>query len=289
MRALRTKHTKYVVSITLILLVVLTLLPFLMTVLLSFKTDQEVMYDFWGKPRKLRWIFFEQALGFIGNSIFNSTLIASLSVTVLAFLSSLSGYVFARLDFPGKNTLYVLIMALMMIPGILTLIPLFLWFKEFPGFGGNDWLGNGGHGFLNSRWALLIHYVAGGQVIGIFLCRTFIENLPQYLFDSARMDGASDLHIYRKIVVPLSMPVIATVSILNFVAIYNDYVWPLVTINDESLQMFSVRVTQYTSTAAMEGAPEFASYIIGSLPLILVFAFGMKYYIDGLTKGAVKG
>lgn len=260
-----------------------------MTVLLSLKSTEEVIHNFWAPPEKIEWGFFSQALSFVRSSILNSALTASVSVIALAFLSSLSGYVFARIHFSGKETLYVLILALLMVPGILTLIPMFLWYKEFPFAGGNDWLGQGGHGFLNTPWVLLIHYIASGQVLGIILCRSYIENLPQALFDSARIDGASELQIYRKIALPLSLPVIATVSILSFVGIYNDYMWPLITIDDPNLQTFTLRITQYSSENAHEQGPEFASYIIGSIPLIVVFSFGMKYYVSGITRGSVKG
>ncbi|MBD5781625.1 carbohydrate ABC transporter permease [Pelagicoccus sp. NFK12] len=267
----------------------ITIAPFLMTILLSVKSSDEVIHDFWAPPEEIRWDFFAQALGFIQHSIFNSAITASVSVILLAFLSSLSGYVFARIQFPGKELIYLLILALMMVPGILTLIPMFLWYKQFPFVGGNDWLGQGGHGFLNTPWVLLVHYIAGGQVLGIILCRTYIENLPQSLFDSARIDGASELQIYRSIALPLCLPVIATVSILSFVGIYNDYMWPLITIDAPNLQTFTLRVTQYSSEHAQEHGPEFASYIIGSIPLIIVFAFGMKYYVNGITKGSIKG
>lgn len=289
MKVFRTKRYPFTTIALLAVMAFLTIAPFVMTILLSLKSSEEVIHDFWAPPQEVRWDFFAQGLSFIQLSILNSSLIASTSVIVLAFLSSLSGYVFARIEFPGKETLYVLILALMMIPGILTLIPMFLWYKEFPFVGSNDWLGRGGHGFLDTPWVLVIHYITAGQVLGIILCRTYIENLPRSLFDSARIDGASELQIYRSIALPLCLPVIATVSIISFVGIYNDYMWPLITIDDPSLQTFTLRLTQYSSEDAQEKGPEFASYIIGSIPLILVFSFGMKYYVSGITHGSVKG
>lgn len=289
MRTTRTKRHPFLTYAILTVLAFLTVAPFVMTILLSLKSSEEVVHSFWAPPEEIRWDFFAQAMRFIQGSIINSALTASISVIILALLSSLTGYAFARIDFLGKEIIFVLVLALLMIPGILTLIPMFLWFKEFPLVGGNDWLGQGGHGFLNTPWALLIHYIASGQVLGIILCRSYIENLPQALFDSARIDGASELQIYRSIALPLSLPAIATVSILSFVGIYNDYMWPLVTIDDPELQTFTLRITQYSSEFAQEKGPEFASYIIGSIPLIIVFSFGMKYYVSGITRGSLKG
>ena len=89
-----------------------------------------------------------------------------------------------------------------------------------------------GQGFLNSRWVLFIPHIAANQVFGIFLCRTFFETLPESLFEAARLDGASEFQVYRRIGLPLSLPIIAALAIMTFVAAYNDYIWPLVTVSD---------------------------------------------------------
>ncbi len=266
-----------------------TLLPFLMTLLMSQKTNSEILTRFWSLPRQLHPEYYRQAFAAIRGYIANSVLIGGIAVVGIAWLSSLSGYVFARLEFGGKRLLYILVLGLMMIPGIMTLIPSFLWFKEFPLVGGNDWFGAGGTGFLNTRWVLIIPYVAGGQVFGIFLSRTFFESLPESLFEAARIDGASEWRAYLHMGLPLSLPIIATLAIMNFTAVYNDYIWPLVTISDKSIQTFSVGITQFGAEASLEQGPTMAGFVIGSIPLVLLFAFGMKYYIQGLTQGAVKG
>ena len=174
------------------------------------------------------------------------------TIAGVVLLSSLSGYVFARIEFRGKQTLFLLVLALMMVPGILTLIPSFMWFKEFPLVGGNDWLGQGGTGFLNSHWVLLIPYISGGQVFGIFLCRSFFESLPEELFEAARIDGASEFGLYWRVAVPVSRPILATLAILAFVGAYNDYVWPLVAISDGALQTFSVGITLFAGEGNLE-------------------------------------
>ena len=272
-------------------LAVATLLPFYMTILMSQKTNGEIINHFWSWPKSWHQEFYVTAYDIIHRYVFNSLVIVLFSVSGVVFLSSLAGYVFARLKFRGKNTLFMLILSLMMIPGILTLIPAFIWFKEFPFIGGNDWLGVGGQGFLDSRWVLILPYISGGQIFGIFLCRTFFESLPESLFEAARLDGASEFQVYRRVALPLSLPIIATLAIMNFVGIYNDYIWPMITISDENIQVFSVGVTQLQmgSQGNLDIAPQMAAFLIGSIPLIIAFVFGMKYYVEGLTKGAVKG
>ena len=267
----------------------MTLLPFVMTLLMSQKTNAEILTQFWSLPRVFRPDYYTEAFAAIWHYMVNSVIVGAIAVFGVAWLSSLSGYVFARLDFGGKRTLFILILGLMMIPGIMTLIPAFLWYKEFPLVGGNDWFGAGGTGFLNTRWVLIIPYITGGQVFGIFLSRTFFESLPESLFEASRIDGASEWKTYLHIGLPLSLPIIVTLAIMNFTAVYNDYIWPLVTVSDNAIQTFSVGVTQFGAEANLEQGQTMAGFVIGSIPLIIAFAFGMKYYIQGLTQGAVKG
>lgn len=285
----RSRFAQYVVIMVLAALAAVTLLPFAMTILMSQKTNSEIVTRFWALPRQLHPEYYVSAFNAIWPYMINSILVGAIAVLGVAWLSSLSGYVFARLEFGGKRVLFVMILGLMMIPGIMTLIPAFLWYKEFPFIGGNDWFGAGGTGFLNTRWVLVIPYIAGGQVFGIFLSRTFFESLPESLFEASRIDGASEWQTYLHMGLPLSLPIIATIAIMNFTAVYNDYVWPLITISDKKLQTFSVGVTQFGAASNLEQGPTMAGFVIGSIPLIIVFGFGMKYYIQGLTQGAVKG
>lgn len=278
-----------VVGVLLAGLAAATLLPFAMTLIMSQKTNGEILNHFWAWPEQARPEYYARALTFLWPYIWNTVLIGCGTIAGVVLLSSLSGYVFARIEFRGKQTLFLLVLALMMVPGILTLIPSFMWFKEFPLVGGNDWLGQGGTGFLNSRWVLLIPYISGGQVFGIFLCRSFFESLPEELFEAARIDGASEFGLYWRVAVPLSRPILATLAILAFVGAYNDYVWPLVAISDGALQTFSVGITLFAGEGNLEPGETMAGYVLGSLPLIAVFALGMKYYVAGLTQGAIKG
>ena len=280
---------RLVVGALLALLAGLTLLPFFMTLIMSQKTNGEIINHFWALPDRLRPEYYTNALKFLGGYIWNTVVVGCATILGVVFLSSLGGYVFARIEFEGKQTVFLLILALMMVPGILTLIPAFMWFKEFPLIGGNDWLGQGGTGFLNTRWVLLIPYISGGQVFGIFLCRSFFQRLPESLCEAARIEGASEFQLYIRVAIPLCRPILATLAILAFVGAYNDYVWPLVTVSDAAVQTFSVGVTLFAGEGNLEPGETMAGYILGSLPLIAVFALGMKYYVAGLTQGAIKG
>ena len=285
-----TKFTvgQVIVRVMLTLLLVITLLPFFMTLVISQKTNAEIHSSFWSPPRAIHPEYYIDAFKFIYRYIINSLIIGIAAVTGTVFLSSLSGYVFARIDFGGKRVLFMLLLSLMMVPGLLTLVPAFQWYKSLPFLGGNNWLGVGGTGLLNTRWVLIIPYITGGQIVGIFLCRTFFESIPNSLFEAARIDGAGEFGAYFHIGLPLSLPILATLAIMNFVGSYNDYIWPLVTITDSSLQTFSVGVTKFGIEGNLDFGPLMSGYIIGAIPLMIVFSVGMRYYVEGLTKGGLK-
>jgi ABC-type glycerol-3-phosphate transport system permease component len=191
-------------------------------------------------------------------------------------IASVTAFVFARYNFPGKEFLFFAILALLMIPGILTLVPAFLLVKGF--------------GLLNTYWALILPYVAGGQIFAIFVLRSFIASLPEELFESARLDGASMWHLYSKITLPLSKPILVTIAIMNILSTWNDYIWPLVTIPDGNKWTVSVGIVSFGSQYAglQNWGPMFAGYVIASIPLIILFMFTMRYFIAGLTSGAIK-
>jgi multiple sugar transport system permease protein len=143
-------------------------------------------------------------------------------------------------------------------------------------------------GLLNTRWALILPYLAGGQVLGTVLCRTFFAGLPEELFEAMRLDGASDGQLFRHLALPLSLPTLATVGIMTTLGIYNDYIWPLVAISDADKQTFTVGVTHFSGEFSMEYGPTLAGYVIGSLPLIALFLVSMQAFVRGVTAGASK-
>ncbi len=286
---MKRKHLNQIIIFSILtILIAITLFPFFMTIVLSQKTNAEIHSDFWTLPSEFRPEYYIDAFAYIINYIKNSLIVGAGIVVGALLLASISGYVFARLDFQGKQTLFVMVLALMMVPGILTLVPAYRWYNQLPFLGGNNWLGFGGQGLLDTRWVLMIPAISGSQIIGIFLCRTFFEQIPRSLFEAARIDGAGELKAYYYIALPLSLPILATLAILVFVGNYNDYIWPLVTVSSDEIQVFAVGVTKFGIEGNLDYAPIMAGYMIGSVPLILVFAFGMRYYIEGLTKGGLK-
>ncbi|MBM7564737.1 carbohydrate ABC transporter permease [Paenibacillus sacheonensis] len=260
------------------LLILLTYVPFVLMIVISFRNNGQIFTHFWSLPDPWIWRNYADVYKEISRNIFNSVTVSTIATAGVIFLSSLSGYVFGRLRFPGKEAIYYLILSLMMVPGILTIIPLFIQVT--------------GYHLENTWYALILPWVAGGQVFGIILCRTFIGSLPGELFECARMDGASEFTSYFRIALPLILPVLITLAVINIVGNYNDFIWPLLVINSDEKQMVTVvlnSIGQKSGVNVTQYGLRMAGYIMSSLPLLILFSFGMKYYISGVTSGAVKG
>lgn len=204
----------------------------------------------------------------------NSALYALVAVVLTLVAASLSAYAFARMRFIGKEMLFYLILGLLMIPGVLTLVPSFVLMLEFK--------------LLNTRWALWLPYAAGGQAFAIFVLRTFFAGLPEELFESARIDGASEFTVLRRITLPLSKPILGTLALLQIYGIWNDLVWPLTVITKPELKTVMVGLLGFTSQFNTDYGPLYAGYVIASLPLILLFALTSGLFVQGLTSGAIK-
>lgn len=272
----------------LILLLGLTFYPFVFLVQTSLKDNAQFFHDFWGLKPPLRWENYSQAWEAIHPYIWNSVRVTVLTVIGTVGVASLSAYAFARHRFPGKELLFYCILALMMVPGVLTLISSFMWMKQFPLAGGNNLYGEGGSGLLNTHWALVLPYIAGGQVFAIFILRSFLAALPEELFEAARLDGASEWRLYAAIAMPLSRPILGTIAVMTTLSTWNDYVWPLIVLSDDGMKTLSIGLAIFRGAYLTTYGPLFAGYVLASLPLLALFLFTMRAFIAGLTSGALK-
>jgi ABC-type glycerol-3-phosphate transport system permease component len=274
--------------IPLILLLLLTFYPFVFLVQTSLKDNSQFFHDFWGFGPPYQWSNYAQAWEAVSPYITNSVVVTVSTVIGTLIVATLSAYAFARHQFPAKEPLFYAILALMMIPGVLTLISSFMWMKQFPFAGGNDMWGSGGNGLLNSHLALVLPYLAGGQVFAIFILRSFLAALPEELFEAARLDGASELQLYARIAMPLCRPIIGTIAVMTTLSSWNDYVWPLIVLSDDSRKTLSIGLAFFRGAYATTYGPLFAGYVIASLPLLVLFLLTMRAFIAGLTSGAIK-
>ena len=272
------KRFQVVVTLVIILLLVLSFIPIALMVMLSFKTNAEVYSNFFALPKRINWDNYASALKLLGQNMYNTVAVVLIAVALTLILSAVCGYVFARMNFPGKNFLYVILMALMMVPGILYLAPNYSLVQQY--------------GIFNTWWALILPWISGGQVLGIILCRNSLEALPKDLFEAAKLEGCGEIRCLNFITVPLIKPILSTVAVLKMVDYYNDFIWPMMVIESNKKQVITVAVRVFASSQSNGGGqigPMFAGYVIATVPVFLLFMFTSRLYMEGMTAGAVKG
>ncbi len=189
-------------------------------------------------------------------------------------LSALAAYVLARYRFPGRTLIFSLILALLMVPGITILVPRYVLVRDLY--------------LINSLWAIILPGIFGASAFNIFVLRTFFGTLPEELFESARLDGAGHLTILRAIVIPLSMPIISSLAILQVLGSWNDYVWPYLVLNFDSVRTLAVGIVGFADRNNQQLGLQMSASVIGSIPLLVLFLVAMRSFVAGLTSGALK-
>jgi multiple sugar transport system permease protein len=209
----------------------------------------------------------------LGRNLFNSTLVA-VSVTALSLLiNSLAGYALAKLRFRSRDRIFRFLSAGLLLPPQVSMLPLFLLFKEM--------------GLVNTYWGVIIPSLA--SIFGIFLIRQYTLSLPDDLLDAARMDGAGELRIYWSVVLPVIRPILATIAIWTFLTTWNDFMWPLIVLSDQSRYTLPVALANLSGEHVQDTELMMAGAVITVLPVTFAFLFLQRYYIQGVTAGSVKG
>ena len=217
----------------------------------------------------------------------NSAYVA-ITITVLqTFFNALAAYCFAKRKFPGRDVIFLLFLGTMMVPGQVTLIPNYLIIKHIPFFGGNDAYGNGGYGWLDSYWGLIMPGVV--SAFGIFLLRQYMLSIPDDLLDAARIDGASEFRIFWTVVIPLCMPAIAANAIFTFQGAWEDFFWPLIIITHDDRTTVPLGLALFVVKNRTSWNLLFAGSVIATLPMIIVFMVFQRKFIQGIALTGVKG
>jgi multiple sugar transport system permease protein len=202
----------------------------------------------------------------------NSFFLAS-SVTLLSLLlNSLAGYAFAKLRFAGKDRLFRWLLASMVIPSQVAMLPLFLMLK--------------GLGLVNTYGGVIVPGMA--SLFGIFLIRQYALSIPDSLLDAARIDGAGEFRIYWLLVLPLCKPILVTLAIFTFLGTWNDFMWPLIILADSDLYTLPVALANLLGEHVQDAELMMAGAVLTVLPVVLLFLLLQKYYIEGLVLGSVK-
>lgn len=204
--------------------------------------------------------------------LFNSFVVAGSVTAIKLVIDSMAGYAFAKMSFPGKDGLFMVVLLSLMIPFASLLIPLFIIVREL--------------GLLNTYWGLILPGLA--SPIGIFMMRQFIESLPSDLENAARLDGCSEFQIYRKVILPLVKPGLVVLGVFTFMAQWTMYLWPLVVVTKPEMATLTVGARSLTSTFTQDWGIVSAAAVLSMLPMFLVFIFLQRYFIAGSIAGALK-
>lgn len=252
------------------------IVPFLWMISTSFKSIPEVFaYPIIWIPETIRWENYPQVLELLpfGRYLFNTAFVSA-AVTILELVtSSLAAYAFARLNFPGRDKLFLLYLGTLMIPGQVTLIPNFLLMRWF--------------GWIDTYMALIIP--AAFTAFGTFLLRQFFLSIPRELEEAARADGASYFRVYWQIILPLSGPALATLAVFSFMTQWNAFIWPLIVTNREELRTVTVGLRYFQDELVTDYHYLMAGSVMSVIPVLIIFLLLQRYFVRGIALTGMGG
>jgi multiple sugar transport system permease protein len=209
----------------------------------------------------------------MGRYVANSIIVATLTTVIGVFLNTLAGYAFAKLRFRGREQAFRALLAALVIPGQVAMMPLFLMMKPLH--------------LVNTYMGAVVPGMAG--IFGIFLVRQYARSLPDELLEAARMDGAGEWRIFFSIVLPALKPILVTLAIFSFLGAWNDFMWPLIVLSDEHLHTLPVALASLSRQHVQDNELMMAGSVVTVLPVLLLFLALQRYYLQGLMVGSVKG
>lgn len=271
--------SQIVILSLLILLAFFCLFPFYLMIIKSFKGFMQEVESPLIPTFPLDFDNYAYAWDEISGSILNSIWVAGAEVFVSVVLSACGAYAFARYEFKGKNLIYSLFLAMMMIPSVLTLTTKYVMVAST-------------FGMFGTNMGIILPQAAGLVPFGILLLRGFFDGIPKDLFDAADIDGAGSIKQFFNVCLPLGKPIIITLVLMNLMTCWNDYLWPMIMLGNKA-DMYTIPVmlntftTEYYKTELFYGAP-LAGSVLVSAPILILFSLMSKQFIAGMTSGALK-
>ena len=261
-----------------VVIVVMTYFPIIVVVSNSLKTGENIFTSgVFSLFTQFDYENYAKAWSGVSGPLLNTVIVAATSIVIGVGAAGLGAYAFSQLRFRGKGLLFMAYVALLLIPWTLTLIPLFLTIQRLHLF--------------NSWWALILPYSATAQPLLVLIFRGFFDQIPRELLESARVDGCSETRVLLKIVAPLTKPILLTGAILVTINVWGDYLWPSIVIQTPGHTTISAGVEQFVSSFGLNvssGGSVFAAYVIATLPMFALIGLTMRYFVAGLTEGALK-
>lgn len=275
-RSRRRRRRRLIVYLLLVIGVVATLMPFVWMLLGSVKTDGEILRDPSGflpqEPTLSNYATWFTDLN-ISTFFVNSLIVAVVTVLGNLLFCSMIGYALAKMEFAGKRLLFLLVMLTLMVPGVVTFVPLFVLVSKL--------------GLLNTYPALILPFLT--SPLGVFLMRQFMMGIPDSLIEAARIDGAGELRIFFRVVIPLCGPPLATLGILTFLGSWNNFLWPLVAAQSEQMYTLPVALSLYSTG---ENATNYGLLLAGSVlvigPIVLLFVLLQRFFVQSVATAGIK-
>lgn len=257
---------------------VIILLPIAWMISTAFKDSGSIfLFPPQWIPNPIQWNNLSKAIGSIPFLTFlkNSLVIVSLGVLGQVCSASIVSYGFARLDFPGRDFLFLLVLSTMMLPGIVTMIPVFMMFKAW--------------GWLNTLKPLIVPSYFGGGAFYIFVMRQFFMTIPFELDEAARIDGCGTFGIFLHILLPLAKPALLTIAIFSFMGFWSDFMGPLIYLNDSAKFTLALGLNLFRGMFQTEWNLLMAASLLMMLPCVVLFFFTQKQFIQGIVVSGIKG
>jgi|SRR3989440_2202796 len=264
--------------IILVLIALLILLPLFWMLSTSLKPKSQLFLPqiYW-IPKRFSWenysnLFNDPSIPIV-RWFFNSVGIATASTVLILVLDSLAAYAYARMEFPGRKIIYTLMLATLFMPGLMFLIPNFVTIYNL--------------GLLNSYVGVILPYLAG--VFGVFFLRQFFESLPKELEEAARIDGANRFQTFYKVVLPLAKPALATLAVITFLASWNDFLWPLLILQDVNLQTLPPGLSTLQGAYTSEYGLMMAGAVIVAIPVLIIYIALQRFIVQSVASTGLKG
>jgi len=257
--------------VLLLIIAIVFITPYLFSIFAAFKPLSAILSQSPVRPptsptlANFKEIFTQYDFGrYLGNTLIVTVILTAGQVT----FSMMGAYAFARMEFPGRNGLFWMYLATLMVPNVVTLVPLYVLFSR--------------SGLLNTYWAIFLPYTLGVPQ-AVFLMRQYFMTIPKEVMEAARLDGCSESRILWRIVVPISRPIIITATLLAFVFGWNNFLWPLIVTNSNSLQVLPVATANFSSNFGVEWNLVLAGSLVALVPMVILFAIFQKHIVNSIS------
>jgi multiple sugar transport system permease protein len=262
---------KAILTVLLLAMVVVFITPYIFALMASFKPLSEVTTDrAWQLPSHFTWTNFSNIFSKydFGNYLLNTVIVTVILTIGQVTFSLMGAYAFARLRFPGREALFWAYLAMLMVPNVVTMIPLYVIMSKI--------------GLINTYWAIFLPYVLGTPY-AVFLMRQYLLTIPGEVIEAARIDGCSDLKILWKLIVPMARPVIITATLLAVVFSWNNFLWPLIATDSNSLQVLTVGIANFNSNFTAQWNLVLAGSFVALIPMVILFALFQKHIVNSVN------